>query len=414
MLARLSLMMFLQYFVQGSYLPVVSVYVADSLGFTGREMGYFGAALAVGPIMAPFILGQLVDRLFATERVMAACHFVGGLLMLAIFFETRVWPVILLATIYSVLYVPTMTLTNSLAFQHLHDKELEFPWVRLFGTIGFIIPAFLIEAWAINAFLLDQPLAQRRGIIFIFAGVAGIVMSMYCLLLPHTPPKRGDGPNYAPGIVIGLLRNRNFLVIVLVSFFIGITHKFFFVWNSPFLREILDSGGIQGAWEQRISSIGQVCEVAVMAVLGFGIKRFGFKWTLTLGTLAYGLRCVLFAAVFHIEPFAGKITLACAGQALHGFCFGCFLATGYMYVDKIAPADVRGSMQTLYGTFVIALGFFFGGIVSGWVGDYFTVGDGQRQWTNIWISCAALAFACTVTMIFCFKDEGERKKEETT
>ena len=147
LLSRLSLMMFLQYFVQGAYLPIASVYLEKSLGFTPREVGIFISALAVGPILAPFIVGQLVDRMFATERVIAACHFVGGLLMLWLSVQEEVWPVVVLGTLYSILYVPTMMLSNSLSFQHLKDSEMEFPRVRLFGTLGFIMPAFIIELW---------------------------------------------------------------------------------------------------------------------------------------------------------------------------------------------------------------------------------------------------------------------------
>jgi len=405
LMTRLSVMMFLQYFIQGSYLPIASVYVQDTLGFSGRQVGWFGSALAVGPILTPFLLGQLVDRRFATQRVVAFCHILGGVLMLALCTQTAFWPVIILGTAYSVVYIPTMMLTNSLAFQHLRHSDIEFPWVRLFGTIGFVVPAFLIEAWWLRGMEAEQ-LDQGRVICFILAGLMGLVMGVYSLYLPHTPPVGKDKGDYAPGVIILMMRYRHFLVLVLISFLIAIVHKFFFVWNSPFLREILDSGGEKGAYEMRISAIGQLFEVLVMVVLGFWISKFGFKTTLIIGAVAYSLRCILFAMVFQFElPFSGRLALACTGQALHGLCFGCFLAAAYIYVDRVAPKDVRGSMQTMYGTFVIALGFFAGGFISGEVGELFSTGTGDdviRNWPMIWLSSAALAAVCVAGLLLFF------------
>jgi MFS family permease len=235
-------------------------------------------------------------------------------------------------------------------------------------------------------------------------------MGLYCWSLPHTPPV-GKRRDYAPGIVLSLLRRQDFLVLVIVSFLIAIAHQFVIAWYGPFLRTILDTGQ-WGAWEQRISSVGQMFELGVLAILGLMIKRLGFKRTMVLGTAAYLLRSVLFALVFLVDlPFAGRLVLAGAGQALHGFCFGCFMAVGYMYVDKVAPPDVRGSMQTFYGVFVLSLGFFFGGFVSGIVGDYFTTGVGPtavRNWPGIWLSCAALCAACVLLMAVLFPSRKAR------
>jgi nucleoside transporter len=406
---RLSAMMFLQYFVQGAYLPVASVYVKESLGFTPWQVGLFGAAMAVGPVLAPFIVGQLVDRWFATEKVTAVCHLVGGVLMLLLWKQTAVWPVVILGTAYSVLYVPTMMLTNALAFRHLKDSDMEFPRIRLFGTLGFIVPAYVIEWWWLYGLKGDQ-LDQARGFVFFLSGAVGLVMGLYCLTLPHTPPiaKKDD---YAPGIVISLLRQRNVLVLVLVSFLIAIVHNFVVVWYSPFMHKIL---GNRGAWEQTISSFGQICELGVLATLGYMLRQWGFKRTMLLGACAYLLRSLLFAAVFAFDmPFAGQLGLAAVGQTLHGFCFGCFLAVAYMYVDRVAPPDVRGSMQTLYGVFIIALGFFVGSLLSGGVAEFFTTGEGAaavQNWTGIWLSCAAISLLCVVLFAAFFPDRSPQSE----
>ncbi len=392
--ARLYLMMFLQYFVQGSYLPIASVYLQDGLGFDSTQMGIFVAALAIGPLLAPFILGQLVDRVLPTERVLAICHFAAGLLMLALYWQTQFLPVLAVATLYSLLYVPTMMLTNSLAFHHLRQREREFPAVRVWGTIGFVAPAWLIEWYWLHG-LTGAELNSARGVAFLLAGVAELGLALYCLTLPSTPPQsKADAP-FAPGAVLGLLRRRDFQVLVVVAFLIAFCHQFFFLWNSPFLKWFLRQGDILGAWEQRISSLGQVSEIAVMAALGLVLVRLGFKWVLALGALAYLLRCLIFAAV---PPWTGPywtaMGLVVLGQALHGFCFGCFWATAFIYVDRTAPADVRGSAQLLFGTVLFGLGAFVGGFTGGGIGNLFSTGSGDtlvRNWSAIWLSSAGLA-----------------------
>ena len=427
--ARLSLMMFLQYFIQGSYLPVASLYIEDALNFDKFEVGLFGSALAVGPLFAPFIVGQLVDRHWATQRVLAVSHLLGGLTMLWLYTQTEITGFVILGIIYSILYVPTMMLTNSLAFHHLKQRDREFPLIRLFGTIGFVVPAWWVELYWLKG-LEGSELSQARSIILLLAGGFGILMAAYCWTLPHTPPERKDDAKFAPGKVIGLLRIRCLAVLVIISFFVAVVHKFYFVWNSPFLNDVLRSGGITGAWEQRISSIGQLSEVLVMIFLGWLVAKHGFKRTLALGILAYTIRCIVFAVAITIDVnFGLRMGLVIFGQALHGVCFACFLAAAFMLVDRVAPKDIRGSMQNIYGTFVIGLGLFVGGISSGALGKWLTTPPngatfrnslgivskaGMRlnekkdllsDWTLLWLSCALLSALCLVAFLLSFPKE---------
>ncbi len=282
-----------------------------------------------------------------------------------------------------------MMLTNSLAFHHLEDREREFPLVRLWGTIGFILPAWWTEMVFLNG-LQGAELDQARGIVLAFAGLGGLVMGFYSFTLPHTPPSRSEKKDLRLRKVLGLLRQRSFLVLVLISLLVAIAHKHFFVWNSPFLKNVLRQVGIESAIEGRIASIGQVAEVLVMLVLGLALKRFGFKRTMLVGILAYLLRCLVFAYAITIEggqadfamegwhvqfsanaPARLVFALILVGEALHGFCFACFLAAAYMFVDRVSSPDVRGSMQTFYGTLIIGAGFFLGGFVSGAIGELF-------------------------------------------
>lgn len=390
---RLYVMMYLQYFVQGSYLPVITEYLRSGLNFSPEQLGNFSAAIAVGPLVAPFIIGQIVDRHVATQHVLAFCHLAGGVIMLALYAMTRYWPILVLGAVYSTLYVPSMMLTNSLSFAHLKDRDREFPLIRLWGTLGFITPAWVVELFYLKG-LEGAVLNEKRGIVLAFSGVSGLAMGLYALTLPHTPPARREHKDLAPGKVLELLRERDFLALVLISFLVAISHKFFFVWNSPYLRAMLSAGGITGAWEGRISSIGQIFEVAVMACLGFSLKRYGFKTTMAVGALAYLLRCLIFAGAVTVEGsftlLAGRATIpwamlpVCLGEALHGLCFGCFLAAAYIYVDRVCPADVRGSAQNFYGTFVVGIGTVAGGIVGGRIGELFQTRLGQATLRSQW------------------------------
>lgn len=416
-------MMFLQYFIQGSYLPVISAYLQDGLGFGSREIGMFGAALALGPLVAPFVVGQLVDRLFATQHVLFVCHLLGGILMVVLYGLTEFLPILILGALYSTLYVPTMMLTNSLAFHHLADREREFPLVRVWGTIGFVLPAWCIEPFYLSHFEGDA-LDTARGIVLITAGVSGLLMAFYCLTLPHTPPAKTATSDFAPAKVMGLLFRRNFAVLVGVSVLIAIVHQYFFVWNSPYLRDFLDRLGIEGAAEQRISSLGQIAEIAVMVALGWSLKRLGFKITMLVGCLAYTLRFLLLAMAIRVEGGTAELIangwfvtangpgwlamgLVGVGEALHGFCFGCFLASAYIYVDKVAPADLRGSMQTFYGTFIVGAGFVLGGLVAGQIGKIYEPTPGEHNWPSIWFAGAGLAAIATVAFAIFFPRDSQ-------
>lgn len=448
---RLYVMMFLQYFVQGCYLPVISAFLQSSMGFDAEQVGNFGSALAVGPLVAPFIIGQIIDRHVATQYVLAVCHFAGGALMLLMYFIARgqlfagtdpYMPVMVLGALYSALYVPSMMLTNSLSFHHLADREREFPLVRLWGTIGFVVPAWLVEGYFL-AGLKGDDLDSARSVILALAGIGGLIMGAYSLSLPHTPPSAEDKKDIAPGKVLGLLRMRNFLVLVLISFVVAIVHKFYFVWNSPYVEAVLQRGGTDTAWVQRISSIGQIFEVVVMALLGFSIKRYGFKATMLAGTAAYLLRCLIFAGAVMLDAENPVVLpLICFGQALHGFCFGCFIAAAFIYTDRVAPKDVRGTMQNFYGTFVLGLGFFAGGFISGQIGKVYTEPapavsaeakadaaaspgvlrftdkkeqvDKLRNWPAIWLSGGALAGVALVGFLILFPKEEPAVVEEVS
>jgi nucleoside transporter len=410
--ARLSAAMFLQWFIQGSYLPIATVYLQDGLGFPPQQAGLFMAALAAGPLLAPFLVGQFVDRWFATERVLAGCHLAAGLLLLALYAQTEFLPVLLLGTAYSILYVPTVMLMNALTFAHLRDRDREFPLVRVWGTVGFIVPAFLIELWLLRG-LHGEALAVGRGVAFLVAGLAEVALALYCLALPHTPPNRDPAARFAPAAVLRLLRRRDFQALVAAALLAAACHTFFTLWSTPYFKTLLRRAGVEEAAEQRLSSIGQFAELAVMAALGVLLARWGYRAVVSLGLTAYLVRCLLFAGAPLVEEPWGALAVAATGQALHGFCIACFWAAGYIYVDRVAGADLRGSMQTFFGTFVFGLGLVAGGVAGGAVGRAFSTGEGPTavyDWPAIWLVPAGIAAVTLLGFVLLFRPAAESQR----
>jgi nucleoside transporter len=394
---RLCVMMFLQYFVQGCFLPIAPLYAEYGLGFSADEVGILIGALSIGSILAPLVIGQMVDRHLPTQYVLAGCHMLAGIVMLAIYTQRDFKIVVGLATLYSLLFIPTLMLTNSLAFHHMKNRERDFPVIRVWGTLGFVTAAWLIELVLLRG-LTGRALYEGRGVAFALAGAVGLLMGLYSLTLPATPPQKQSGTRFAPALVFGLLRQRHFLVLVVVTFGIAIVHTAYFSWNTPFLKNILSSGSVTAPWEQRIAALGQICEIAVMFSLSALIARLGFKTIMVIGAAAYTLRCLVFALAWHLgSPFELVMSLAAFGNCLHAVCFGCFLAVAFMYVDRVSKPDVRGSMQNLFGNFLFGLGALVGGAASGGVKQWFAIaseGEIVYDWVNIWLSCAALAALC--------------------
>jgi Na+/melibiose symporter-like transporter len=304
-------------------------------------------------------------------------------------------------------------LTNSLAFHHLQDRNREFPLVRVWGTIGFIVPSWFILFYFLKG-LQGSELIHAQGIAFAVSGVAGLVMSAYCLTLPHTPPMQQTSGEFAPGVVFRLLRQPAFRVLFGVTFFIAAVHNYYFTWNGTLVRSVLARADRADS-TQAFTTIGQIAEIAAMALLALALRRFGFKRTMLLGGLAYTVRClVLAAAGSETLSFPAACGLAAAGQALHGFCFAFFMAAAFIYLDRTSPSDVKGSVQTIYGTLVMGLGMVFGGFVAGAIGDRFSSGSGSSKvfdWPPIWLVCAAIAAACTVVFAVAFPgDQGSSAK----
>lgn len=430
---RLSIMMFLQYAVWGIWLPILGQYLEASpekhgLGFSGLQIGMIlGLAGSIGAMTSPFIAGQFADRYFSTEKFLAVLLFIGGIIKWITAGQTTYGAWLVLSIAYSVVYMPTIALTNSLSFAHLKDPDREFPLVRVWGTIGWILAGWIFSiAWLQKdiGFTKFPPfiggpdrddVTQRFADALRFSGVLSIAYGLFAFMLPHTPPKKDAVETLAFAKAFGLLKRRSFAILVLTSLPISMIHQIYFIKTGQYLV----AKGLQESLIAQVMSIGQFAEIAVMASLGLLLKRFGFRWVITLGGLAYFARYAIFGTVSLPLPV---IVLS---QALHGLCFSCFFAAGFIYVDRLADVDIRHSAQTVFGIIILGGGPVAGGYLLGQLQNLFSHpvlnSAGQQvldsagkvvtelNYSQLWYTLAAIGLASALTVALFFKDETQGK-----
>jgi len=409
--ARLSVMMFMQYAVMGIWLPILSRYLQASpaeggLGFTPTQVGWIlGLAGACGALTAPFA-GQIADRWFSTERLMAVLIITSGVIKWVTAYQTTYVPWLLLSIAYSVAFVPTLALSNSLAFAHMKDPGREFPVVRVWGTLGWIAVAWVFPmVWLQSGLHLSwkPPFLVGNEVVDVThrlvdslkgAGIISIVYGLYCLTLPHTPPKRESAEPLAFLKAFRLCRLSSFAVLMAAGFVVSMIHNIYFIQTAPFLKSI----GIRDADILPAMSLGQFAEIGVMAGLGLLLKRLGFRRVLTIGAAAYVLRYAIFGTTFL------PVWIVVVSQALHGVCFACFLAASFIYIDRVAPADIRHSVQTVFGIVLFGLGPVAGGWLNGKLATTFEGPEGIN-YAGFWYTTACIALVAVLAVAIGFRDQ---------
>jgi nucleoside transporter len=388
--ARLSLMMFVQYFIYGAWLVTLGTFLGKSLGATGTQVGLAYSIPAIAAILSPFIVGMVADRFFATERVLATLHLVGGVLLYLATTQATFSGFAWLFLAYTLCYMPTLALTNSISFDNMQDPGREFPRIRVLGTIGFIAVGLIIGRLGADATAL--PLRIGAG--------ASIAMALYCLTLPHSPPHNAGKPFSARDVLgldaLALLKDRSFAVFVLGSFLLCIPLQFYYAFTNPFLNEI----GVTGAAGKM--TIGQMSEIGFMLLMPWFIVRLGIKKMLLVGMAAWTTR-YLFFAYGNAGPGMWMLYL---GIALHGVCYDFFFVTGQIYVDKQADIRIRAAAQGFIALVTLGAGQAIGSWLSGAVVDMHTSGVGAtatHDWRAIWIVPAMGALAVLVIFAALFK-----------
>jgi nucleoside transporter len=402
--SRLGTMMFLQYALWGAWLPVTARYLSASisdggLGFSGTQIGMIlGLAGSIGAIASPFIAGQIADRYFSTERILAFLVTAGAIVKWVTASQTDYQSWLVLSIIYSVLYMPTLALSNSITFAHIDDQENNFPKIRVWGTIGWIV-----ASWAFPMIWLQTDLQLQWMPPFIvgaevpnvtsrladalkFSSIISISYGVFCFLLPPTPPKRDAVEKLAFKKAFDLFQYSSFTILVIASLAVSIIHQVYFLQTGPFLSHI----GIPDSQIGPAMTIGQFAEILAMAYLGFFLKRLGFKKVITIGIAAYFFRYAIFGTAML------PVWIIVVSQVFHGFCYAFFFATAYIYVDKLADQDVRHSAQTVFGIIILGGGPVIGGWLSGYLQNMYTV-DNVFSFSNFWYTMSAIGL---VTMIF--------------
>ena len=396
---RLGIMMFLQYAIWGAWAPVLSAYLLDDLGFTGVQSGVIYALLPLATILAPFIGGQLADRYFSSEKVIAFLQLTGGILLLLVARSTSFSAMAPLMLVYCLLYAPTLALTNSVAMINLKDSEKEFGAIRVWGTIGWIAAGWALWGWR-TVGGSNETLLMGGDMLFL-AGVASIVMGFQSFTLPHTPPQKEGVKPWAFLESMKMLADKNFAIFVAITFVVSTELEFFYILTAPFL--VSDQIGVSPANIPAVMTIAQFAEILVMVfMLSWALKRYGMRKTLAIGVIAWPIRYVIFA-------IGGPAWLVIASLALHGFCYVFFFVAAFIYVDKVAPPDIRASAQSMIAIVALGLGRFLGSLFAGKIQEMFTTGagtpDAVTNWTAVFLVPCALTFICAVAFLAFFREE---------
>jgi len=375
---QLSVMMFLQYFVWGAWYVTIGTYLTTALKFTSPQIGLTYGATAIAAILSPVIIGKIADRYFATEKVIAFLHLGGGILLFVLTTIdnfTLFYPAIIL---YSMAYMPTIALTNSLSFQQMEDPGKEFPGVRVLGTIGWIAVGLIIGFLKVEA----------TAIPIMIASGSSILLGLYSFTLPHVPPKKGESKSTVKELLgldaLSLMKNRSFAILIISSLLVCIPLSFYYSFTNIFLNDI----GMSNAAGKM--TLGQGSEIIFLLVMPFFFKRFGIKWMILVGILSWALRFVLFA--FGADPIVSWMLLT--GIALHGICYDFFFVTGQIYVDNNAPKGVKSAAQGLITFATYGIGMLIGTWLSGIVVEIYSTsanGISDYGWKAIWLVPAGLS-----------------------
>ncbi|TAJ18969.1 MAG: MFS transporter [Planctomycetota bacterium] len=411
--ARLSLMMFLEFFIWGAWLPLIFGYV-DRLGFSPGQQFMVTSAFAFGAITAMFFSTQFADRKFAAEKFLAVSHVIGGIAILGLYWVRDFHPFLRCMLIHSLFYVPTISITNGIAFASLKDAQKDFGRVRLWGTIGWIAASvpfvFLLADWskvpalsevgfvewlgsALGTSKTGEELMAGTRYTFVAAGVASLVLAVVALGLPHTPPKPATSARNKLAWLesMALLRHPFVLVLFIVTFFDAAVHNSYF-W---FASEYLQSVGIPANWVMPVMSIGQIAEIATMALLGGVLAKLGWRTTMTIGVLGHAVRFGTFALLPAPAP-------AIVVNVVHGICYAFFFATVYIFVDERFPKDARSSAQGLFNMLILGVGPLVANYACPWLKAYFTA-DGTVDYSRLMLVPSGVALAAAVFLFLFFR-----------
>jgi len=391
---KLSTMMFLEFFIWGAWFVTMGTYLTKTLSATGTQNAGAYATQALGAIVAPFIIGLIADKYFSAQKILGVLHLVGAALL---WYETTVptfdgfYPGILA---YMVIYMPTLALVNSVSFKQMQNPSKEFPWIRVFGTLGWIVAGVII-GW------LGWEQSGTLVLTFKMAAIASVVLSLLSFTLPDTPPvKKGQKTSLGDIIgldSIGLLKNKSYLVFFLASVAICIPLAFYYNFTNPFLNEV----GVKRA--AGIQTLGQVSEFAFMVAMPFFFVRLGVKKMLAMGMLAWALRYVFFA----YGNAENNYWMLIAGIVIHGVCYDFFFVTGQIYTDNLAGDRFKSAAQGFITLATYGVGMLIGFYLSGPIVDHWQTSATSHNWQTIWLIPGGIAAGVLLLFLLFFRDTNQ-------
>jgi len=398
---KLSTMMFLEFFIWGSWFVTLGTFLDKNLSATGSQTAAVFSTQSWGAIIAPFIIGLIADRFFNAEKILGVLHIVGAILMYQMYHAVNVdvfYPYVLG---YMILFMPTLALVNSVAFNQMQDAEKEFSTIRFWGTIGWIVAGLFIS----YLFIWDSPEGLQSGLLkntFLMAGIASLILGLFSFALPKTPPKVAKGEKVKLSDILGLdalslLKDKNFAVFFISAILICIPLAFYYQNAHPFLSSI----GVEEPTGKM--AIGQVSEALFLLLIPVFFKRFGFKITILVGMLAWAVRYALFA-----YGNAGELSfMLIIGIALHGVCYDFFFVSGQIYTNSRAGEKYKSAAQGLITLATYGVGMLIGFEVAGMITDSYKLADGAIDWKMVWIIPAGIALVVFLLFSIFFTDKKE-------
>lgn len=395
---QLSFMMFLEFFIWGSWFVTLGTFLAANLHANGKETANVFSTQSYGAIIAPFIIGLIADKYFNAEKILGVLHLIGAGLMYLMFRADDISTFFPYVFGYMVGYMPTLALVNSVSFRQMTNPEKEFSSIRIWGTIGWIVAGLLIS----YVFHWDGKSGIEAGQLkntFAMGGLASLLLGLYSFTLPKTPPVKSKNDKDSIGSLLGLdaiklLKNPNFLVFFISSILICIPLAFYYQNAHKFIEQT----GIENVTAKM--AIGQVSETLFLLLIPVFFSKFGFKKTILVGMLAWAVRYVLFA----YGNGTDLSFMLLIGIALHGICYDFFFVSGQIYTDAQAGEKYKSAAQGLITLATYGFGMLIGFWVAGLITDYYTTHPVENFWRQIWLIPAGIALAVFLLFMALFRD----------
>ena len=394
---RLSVMMFLQYFVLGATVPIFSLYLTRHLDFSGIQAGMIMSMTAMAAFVSPLAGAFIADRSIRAERLFGVCHLLGGVLMATLSLQTRFYPFLFVYLAYMMIFGPTIALSNAITFHHLPRAEKDFGGIRMWGTIGWIAVAWLFgHMWLKGG---GDMVTGRLPDALKLSSMASILLGIYAFCLPRRSVRIDTGRPLIPTEALRVMANRNVLMLCGFSFLIAVVDRYYFFGTGPFLRTI----GFSGSSIMPAMSLGQVPEVFAMGLLGFFLVRLGQKRVMAIGVSMELLRFIFFS-------IGTSKLLVLVGISFHGIAFAFFFSTAYIYLDHHCTKESRAGVHQLYAIITSGMGSFTGSLAAGRTLDFFTPKSNVIDFQSFWMVPAALSLITLLLLLLFFRNVGMWKR----